>query len=374
MTSRTASDVLVFLTGDVMTGRGVDQILARPGDPTLREPVVKDARTYVRLAERVNGAIPTPVDSTWPWGEALAVLADVRPDVRVINLETSVTTSAEFAPGKAVHYRMHPANVGCLTAVGPDVCALANNHVLDFGRAGLADTLRTLYDAGIGCAGAGLDLDEAERPATVPAGEHTRVVVASVGATTSGVPAGWAAGHRRPGVALLPDLSEHTAAAVARRVLAGTRDGDIAVVSVHWGSNWGYDVDEEQIRFGRRLIDEGVDVVHGHSSHHPRPIEVYRGKLILHGCGDMIDDYEGIGGHEMFRPELRLMYFASIDRRDGRLTALTMAPMRTRRMRLEHASDSDAEWLRGTLEHASRRFGTVVRRAADGMLAVDVGP
>lgn len=374
MTSRTASDVLVFLTGDVMTGRGVDQILARPGDPTLREPVVKDARTYVRLAERVNGAIPTPVDSTWPWGEALAVLADVRPDVRVINLETSVTTSAEFAPGKAVHYRMHPANVGCLTAVGPDVCALANNHVLDCGRAGLADTLRTLYDAGIGCAGAGLDLDEAERPATVPAGEHTRVVVASVGATTSGVPAGWAAGHRRPGVALLPDLSEHTAAAVARRVLAGTRDGDIAVVSVHWGSNWGYDVDEEQIRFGRRLIDEGVDVVHGHSSHHPRPIEVYRGKLILHGCGDMIDDYEGIGGHEMFRPELRLMYFASIDRRDGRLTALTMAPMRMRRMRLEHASDSDAEWLRGTLEHASRRFGTVVRRAADGMLAVDVGP
>ena len=49
-----------------------------------------------------------------------------------------------------------------------------------------------------------------------------------------------------------------------------------------------------QIRFAHRLIDAGVDVVHGHSSHHPRPIEVYRGKLILYGCGDTIDDYEGI--------------------------------------------------------------------------------
>jgi poly-gamma-glutamate synthesis protein (capsule biosynthesis protein) len=44
-----------------------------------------------------------------------------------------------------------------------------------------------------------------------------------------------------------------------------------------------------QIRFTHRQIDEGVDVVHGHSSHHPRPIEVYRGKLILYGCGDTID-------------------------------------------------------------------------------------
>ena len=59
----------------------------------------------------------------------------------MINLETSVTRSADFAPGKAVHYRMSPQNLPCVTALRPDACALANNHVLDFGCTGLAETL-----------------------------------------------------------------------------------------------------------------------------------------------------------------------------------------------------------------------------------------
>src|SRR5262249_22222239 len=131
-----------------MTGRGVDQILAHPGDPRLREPYVSDAREYVRLAERVAGPIPRPAGPTWPWGDALAVLGRFAPDVRVINLETSVTRSSEFAPGKSICYRMNPANIGCLTAARPDACALANNHALDFGRPGLAQTLSALSAAG----------------------------------------------------------------------------------------------------------------------------------------------------------------------------------------------------------------------------------
>ena len=81
----------IFLCGDVMTGRGIDQILPHPGDPALRERVVNDARTYVTLAERVNGAIGRSVPYAWPWGEALAVLDEYAPDVRLINLETAVT-------------------------------------------------------------------------------------------------------------------------------------------------------------------------------------------------------------------------------------------------------------------------------------------
>jgi poly-gamma-glutamate capsule biosynthesis protein CapA/YwtB (metallophosphatase superfamily) len=52
----------LFLGGDVMLGRGVDQTLPHPGDPRLEERAVRDARTYVTLAEKVNGAIPQPVD------------------------------------------------------------------------------------------------------------------------------------------------------------------------------------------------------------------------------------------------------------------------------------------------------------------------
>jgi poly-gamma-glutamate synthesis protein (capsule biosynthesis protein) len=153
-------------------------------------------------------------------------------------------------------------------------------------------------------------------------------------------------------------------------VLVLKRPGDIAIVSVHWGSNWGYDVDSAQIHFAHRLIDEGVDVVHGHSSHHPRPIEVYRGKLIMYGCGDTIDDYEGISIYEAFRHELRLLYFAAVDGQTGGLAELRMVPMRMRNMRLERAPSEDAEWLRATVMEMSRRFETRIDMSTDGMLRV----
>lgn len=345
-----------------MTGRAIDQLLPHPGDPTLRESVVTDARTYIRLAEQTNGPITAPIDFAWPWGEAVEIVEQWAPDVRLLNLETSVTARGEFAPGKAVHYRMHPDNIGCLAAIRPDVCVLANNHILDFGYQGLTDTLQALQDAGIRSVGAGLDASDAQRPAVVG-----RVVIASCGMASSGIPHVWAATGRRPGVAYVPDMSDRSASAVAGRVLEYKGAGDIAVVSIHWGSNWGYDVDSAQIRFAHRLIDEGVDVVHGHSSHHPRPIEVYRGKLIMYGCGDTIDDYEGIGTYASYRHELRLLYFASVESSG---TVLRMVPMRMRRMRLERAPDEDAEWLRSTVAEMSGRFGTRVDHAPDGVLTV----
>jgi poly-gamma-glutamate capsule biosynthesis protein CapA/YwtB (metallophosphatase superfamily) len=353
---------VIFLTGDVMTGRAIDQLLPHPGDPTLRETVVSDARTYISLAEQKNGPIPAPIDFAWPWGEALEIVDEFAPDLRLLNLETSITAGGEFARGKVVHYRMHPDNIGCLTAIRPDVCALANNHILDFGYQGLTDTLRTLQHAGIHSAGAGLDVQSAERPAVV-----SGVAIVSCGMSSSGIPPRWAATGRRPGVAYVPDMSDRSADMIADRVTAVKGADDIAVVSVHWGSNWGYAVDSEQIRFAHRLIDAGVDLVHGHSSHHPRPIEMYRGKLILYGCGDTIDDYEGISTYESFRHELRLLHFASIDSTG---IALRMVPMRMRRMRLERAPEQDAAWLHASVAEMSHDFGTRFEAAADGVLTV----
>ncbi|WP_432042902.1 CapA family protein [Streptomyces cadmiisoli] len=345
--------VTLFLCGDVMLGRGVDQILPHPGDPALREDHVADARSYVALAEAVNGPVPAPVDASWPWGEALRVLADAAPDVRIINLETSVTRCAGFAPGKAVHYRMHPDNVTALTAARPDVCVLANNHVLDFGRPGLTETLSTLARAGLRTAGAGRDATEAFAPAVVPLDPAGRVLVFALGAASSGIPSDWAATADRPGVARLPDLSPEAAGAVARRMRSAGRPGDVTVVSVHWGSNWGYGVPRDQIRFAHALVDGGADIVHGHSSHHPRPLEVYRDRLILHGCGDFIDDYEGISGYEKYRDDLRLAYLVTVEAGTGRLTGLRMVPLGVRRMRLEPAADRDRVWLRTTLDRIS---------------------
>jgi poly-gamma-glutamate capsule biosynthesis protein CapA/YwtB (metallophosphatase superfamily) len=362
--------VTVFLCGDVMTGRGVDQILPHPGDPRLREAYIREATGYVALAEAASGPIPRPVDPAWPWGDALAVLGEEAPDVRLINLETSITRSGDFAPGKQVHYRMNPANVGCLTVARPDVCALANNHVLDFGRSGLAETLDTLAGAGLRVAGAGRDEAAARRAAVVSPAGRGRVSVVSCGTGSSGIPPQWAAGPARAGVDLLPRLSRHAADQVAGRVQAGGEPGGLTVVSLHWGSNWGYEVGRDQVAFAHRLIDSGVSLVHGHSSHHPRPIEVYRGRLILYGCGDFIDDYEGIAGHREYRDDLRLMYFASLRRGTGELAELWMVPMQARKLRLSHASGPDRRWLAATLGQISRPFGGVVELAPDGLLVL----
>jgi poly-gamma-glutamate capsule biosynthesis protein CapA/YwtB (metallophosphatase superfamily) len=365
----------LFACGDVMPGRGVDQVLPYPGDPELREMYAGDAMAYVRLAERANGPIPRPVSFSWPWGDALPVLDAEKPEVRLINLETSVTRSADFAPGKEVHYRMSPENLPCLTAARPDACALANNHVLDFGRAGLAETLGALARAGLRAAGAGQDVAEASRPVAVPVpvkgdGEAAggRVLVFSCGTVSSGIPPGWAATATRPGVNLLPSLSDAVADAVTGRAGAARQRGDLVVVSIHWGSNWGYEVGGEQVRFAHRLIDGGVDLIHGHSSHHPRPVEVYRGKLILYGCGDCIDDYEGISGYDEFRDDLRLLYFADLVPGAGTLAALRMVPMQARKMRLCHASAADSQWLAHTLDRISRRFGSRVECRPGGPL------
>src|SRR5215475_12805221 len=276
----------MFLCGDVMTGRGVDQILPHPGDPVLRESYVREATGYVALAEAASGPIPRPVSPDWPWGDAVAVLGDLAPDVRLINLETSVTRSGDFAPGKQVHYRMNPANIGCLTVARPDVCALANNHVLDFGRSGLAETLDTLAGAGLRAAGAGRDAAAARRAVVAGPAGRGRVSVVSCGTGSSGIPPGWAAGPSRAGVDLLPRLSRHAADQVTGGARAGGEPGDLTVVSLHWGPNWGYEVGRDQVAFAHRLIDGGVSLVHGHSSHHPGRIKVYRGRLIPYGCAD----------------------------------------------------------------------------------------
>lgn len=358
----------LFFGGDVMTGRGVDQILPRPGSPRLWESYVRDARAYVELAETANGRIDRPVGFEWPWGDALRILDDVAPDVRLVNLETSVTVSDDVDGHKDVHYRMSPENVPCVAAARPDVCVLANNHVLDFGRAGLVETLDVLAGAGLRTVGAGRNAAEAGEPAVCALGGDRRVVVFAFAAESAGVPTGWAATADRPCVAVLDDLSDATAARIAERVASVRGDGDLAVVSLHWGSNWGYEVSGRQRRFAHRLVDGGVDVVFGHSSHHPRPIEVYRDRLILYGCGDLVDDYEGIGGREEYRDDLRLLYFATVDADTGALAGLRMAPLRARRMRLHHASAEDAGWLRDVLDTVSGPFGVRVEHPADGML------
>ncbi len=364
-------NVTLFLCGDVMLGRGIDQLLPHPGLPQLYEPYVRSALGYVELAEAAVGPLPRPADFRYVWGDALEELQRRSPQARIVNLETAITAAQDAWPGKGIHYRMHPRNAPCLGAAAIDCCVLANNHVLDWGFPGLDETLQALRGAGIRTAGAGPDAAAAAAPAILELASGGRVLVFAYAMESSGVPPAWAAAQARAGVNVLVDLSARSADAICARVREARRTGDLVVISIHWGGNWGYEVSREERAFAHRLVEGGAaDVLHGHSSHHPRGIEIYRERLILYGCGDFIDDYEGIGGHEAFRPELCLMVFPTLAAASGALRGLALVPMRVRRFRLQRATDDEARWLQQTLDRESRAFGTRVELASARELRV----
>lgn len=369
-----ASSLTVCLGGDVMIGRGIDQVLPHPSDPRLYEPALKTALGYVALAVEANGPLPIPVDFAYIWGDALDACARMAPDVRIINLETAVTTSDAYWPGKGIHYRVHPANIPCLSAAQIDCCVLSNNHVLDWGYAGLSETLVTLWNVHVKTAGAGRNLQEAAAPAVLDIAGKGRVLVWAFGTTTSGIPKRWAATPDTPGVHLLTDVSDLTVRAVAEQVQQRKQTRDIVVVSLHWGGNWGYRVPPEHRRFAHQLLAEaGVDIVHGHSSHHPKGIEVVRDKPILYGCGDVVNDYEGIRGYETFRGDVTLLYFVTMDLSTGTLQRLTMIPLQRKRLRVNYASTAEAHWLQAMLNREGRRFGTGAVLHADHTLTLHWG-
>jgi poly-gamma-glutamate synthesis protein (capsule biosynthesis protein) len=363
----------LVLGGDVMTGRGIDQVLPHPSAPQLFESWVSDARRYVQLAEELNGNVPRPVAPEYPWGDALAVMERFAPELRIVNLETAVTRSGEAWPGKGIHYRMEPRNIDVLTVARLDACGLANNHVLDWGRAGLAETLATLSAAGIRTAGAASDVQHATAPAVLPLANGQRVLLSSWATPSSGVPQDWAASRTRAGVALLPELSERTADAVAQAIAHVRRPGDIVILSLHWGGNWGFALPHEHRDFAHLLIERGVaDLVHGHSSHHPLPIEVHRGRAIVYGCGDLLNDYEGIGAHGHLRSDLACLYLVTLAD-DGRLERLEIVPLQLRRLRLQRADATGRSWLRRVFAEEGQELGTGVSDAAEGSFALRWG-
>jgi poly-gamma-glutamate synthesis protein (capsule biosynthesis protein) len=360
----------IFLSGDVMTGRGVDQVLPHPSDPRLHEWYVQSALDYVRLAEEANGPIPAPVDFAYVWGDALIAFERRRPDLRLINLETAITRSEAFEP-KGINYRMSPDNLPCLTAASVDVCALANNHVLDWGRAGLADTLDLLRRAGIKTAGAGPTIDDARAPAIIRIGDRGRALIFAAAMENCGVPPGWAASVERSGVWWFKEMSSAAIDSIRAQARAFKQPGDIAILSLHWGENWGYEIAEREIDFAHALVDQaGIDIVHGHSSHHPKAIEIYKGRPIFYGCGDLLNDYEGIHGHEEFRGDLSLMYFATMDHEKSQLAELTLAPMQIKNFKLNDAPEADAAWLRHTLNRECARFNVSFSSNPDGSLGL----
>ncbi len=295
-------------------------------------------------------------DPTGVWGTTTPRLEAL--DGLVLNLECCVSARGE-ARDKTYRFRADPSfAVPALSALPTPVAALANNHVLDFGRVALRDTLDHLDRAGVAHAGAGRSRSAALAPAVATVGDLT---VATLSLTDRYLP--YAAAGDRPGTAYVPTDRRHPETrATVREALSRVPDrADLVVASLHWGPNWETAPDDRQRAFARWLVDEGVDAVHGHSAHVLQGVEVYRGRPILYDCGDFVDDY--LHREDVVNKRSALFELVVAD---GDLRALCAHPTVIANETAELAVGPTAAWIRETLRERSAPFGTTVQRAADG--------
>ncbi|KAE8362866.1 hypothetical protein BDV27DRAFT_13744 [Aspergillus caelatus] len=369
-------------TGDVMLGRLIDQLLPThlPNQPDWQTTINQILKTAPALRSYSHIS---------PWGSALPFLLRPASDLNIINLETAVTTVDTPWPNKAFNYRMHPCNLEVLKAGKIDYVSLANNHTLDFEVGGLQETVERVRGAGIGFAGVG---DRPLEPAVLGLKRGGfKEESGGSGSSSSGGGGGeteeykihiYSASDHPRAWANIPQFNfiDYTPATRAKlkTILTSGEKPALKIFSVHWGPNYAWRPAGEIRALAQFLVDEcGVDIVHGHSAHHVQGVEVYRGRLIMYGCGDFVDDYALNG---QFRNDLGALWRVMVAE-DGRgglsLGRLEVVPTRCQRFEVEvlRIDDEDHAWVRERVGELSREFGTVVKGelGRDGQVVVDLG-
>ncbi len=233
----------------------------------------------VMIGRLVNAFLDTaPMEAIW--GDVLSELLDT--DLNLINLESALTRSSLAVP-KVFNFKADPEKAAALKKGRIDVVNLANNHVLDFSEEGLFDTIETLDRAGIAHVGAGKNRDEARKPAILT---RKGISVGIVGYTDN--EPGWKAEEHKPGIHYIEVGDLDT---VLEDILPLRDQVDVLIVSIHWGPNMRSFPSAAFIEFARALIENGVDILHGHSAHIFQGYEIYKKGLILYDTGDFVDDY-----------------------------------------------------------------------------------
>jgi len=326
--SMTSEKAVLAFTGDVMFGRGVNEMIGLKG-------------------------------AGYPWGDMTALLGGA--DLRLINLECVIAADGRpwSRTPKTFLFRADPIAIESLKLAGVDFVALANNHSLDFEAPALSEMVDRLDAAGIARAGAGRDLREATRPALLDAAGLTVAVIS----LTDNEPQ-WAAGPGRPGVNYFPiTLEAGNFGRIQALITEAGRSADLTVMTTHWGPNMVEAPSSGFRRFARAAIDAGVDIFHGHSAHIFQGIEVYREKLIMYDTGDFVDDYA-------IDPELRndLSFLFMVTVTGGRPAKVEMVPVLIDDCQATQAIGRAADNALTRMARACGRLRTPVERGGERLV------
>ena len=264
------------------------------------------------------------------------------------NLEGPLTNRGTPEQDKKFVFHSPPGKVSAaLKDAGFNVVSLANNHTLDYGAEGLAQTVETLDAVGIQHAGAGADLMAARKPALLTI-DGQRIAILAYSLT---LPENFYAGARRPGTAFAREEEVHD------DIVAARKQADIVLVSFHWGQEGKTVLREYQTRIGHLAIDSGANAVIGHHPHILQGIERYKDGIILYSMGNFT--FGSYSGHST-RSAIAQFHF-----HDGRLQQLRMIPLNVNNFEVQFQPQplkgEEASAVIANLRQLSKKLHTEVR-------------
>jgi gamma-polyglutamate biosynthesis protein CapA len=238
----------IFAVGDIMLDRGVEYNIEKEGNGDYKFPFLKIA-DYLKKADILFG-----------------------------NLESVISDKGEKV-GSIYSFRAEPRAVEGLSFAGFDVLSAANNHIFDYGRVAMEDSLKRLKIAGIDYVGAGFS--EAETRAGVIK-ETKGTKIAFLAYTNKGSER-WQAQENNSGIGWLDDR-------IADDIKKAKEKSDLVMVSMHFGDEYQSEQNKEQEYFAKLAIDSGADLVLGHHPHVVEPVEKYNQGWIAYSLGNFLFD------------------------------------------------------------------------------------
>jgi len=217
-------------------------------------------------------------------------------DEVVMNLECSITdietSPLQGTPKKHLYSAKEDETIKAFKKLNITTCMLANNHAVDYGKAGLIDTITALEKAGIKYIGGGRGQSEAAAPLRFEKNLNGKLFKAAIvssyayGKTSEGY--GFYAKDNIPGVNK-KDLSR-----VLKQIkeLKSIDNDMMYILSPHWGPNYVWRTFTQQ-KQGEEFIRAGVDLIVGHSAHMIQEIEYYKEKLIMYSIGNFLMNGDG---------------------------------------------------------------------------------
>lgn len=233
----------------------------------------------IMLSRNVAAKIKKFKDFNYPFASSSVFLHSA--DFAFGNLESPITPGPAVPTGSFTFHADPGAEVA-LAAANFKILSLANNHLPNYGAAGIADTIKHLDETGIAHAGAGNNLATAGLPAFL---EIKGIKFAFLAYNDSDVvPPGYGASEKRAGTALM-DITKMPAA-----VISAKKQADFVIVSMHSGKEYTEDLSPSQTAFAHAAVDAGAELVLGHHPHVTQRVEKYNDKYIFYSLGNFIFD------------------------------------------------------------------------------------